>query len=76
MLPPKIGDGVFGSSSGGTNPTGASFSVVFCSAEARVVRSEMGFGDELKSFHGVARVRVVDVLEEEEIRVVGVESDA
>ena len=24
MLPPKIGDGVFGSSSGGVNPTGAS----------------------------------------------------
>lgn len=43
----------------------------------RVVRSEMGFGDELKSFHGAVRVvRVVDVLDEEERRVVGVESDA
>lgn len=36
MLPPKIGDGVFGSSSGGVKPTGASFvgASVFSSAAA------------------------------------------
>lgn len=38
MLPPKIGDGVFGSSSGGVNPTGASFvGVSVFSAAARMV---------------------------------------
>lgn len=36
MLPPKIGDGVFGSSCGGVKPTGASFvgASVFSSAAA------------------------------------------
>ena len=40
MLPPKIGDGVFGSSSGGVKPTGASFvgASVFSSAMALMER--------------------------------------
>ena len=37
MLPPKIGEGVFGSSSGGVNPTGASF--VATSVAASVLSS-------------------------------------
>lgn len=34
MLPPKIGEGVFGSNSGGVNPTGASSFVVALSSAA------------------------------------------
>lgn len=50
MLPPKIGDGVFGSSSGGVKPTGASFVAVVSAfssvASALMVRGAMMlFGD-------------------------------
>lgn len=67
MLPPKIGDGVFGSSSGGVNPTGASSfaggaSVLASSATTRNVLKDVvylwGFGMKDKvvdCFHGTAR---------------------
>lgn len=38
MLPPKIGDGVFGSSSGGVNPAGASGSLVVAGASSAMAR--------------------------------------
>jgi len=59
VLPPKIGEGVFGSSSGGVNPTGAS--VVWSVAAALIVRENLrGFEVEKERvedcFHGaVAR---------------------
>lgn len=62
MLPPKIGEGVFGSSSGGVNPTGAAStfagaSVVSSAAAALIVLENLrGFGLEKERlefcFHG------------------------
>lgn len=64
MLPPKIGDGVVGSSSGGVKPTGASFggATVFSSAAALILmvlvveESMSGFGamkeEDTDCFHG------------------------
>lgn len=60
MLPPKIGEGVFGSSSGGVKPTGASFvtaSAVSSAAAALIVLENLrGLGEEKEKvgdcFHG------------------------
>lgn len=50
MLPPKMGDGVLGSNSGGLNPTGASF-VGASSAMALMV--VLGGNEDLGSFGAV-----------------------
>lgn len=65
MLPPKIGDGVLGSNSGGVKPTGASvFSSVTAARMVRDVEKVRGrwpvTGKDADGFHG-ARAWVVDL---------------
>ena len=57
MLPPKIGDGVFGSNSGGVKPTGAStvFSSVAATLtvrDAEKLRDLVLKGNDGDGFHG------------------------
>lgn len=58
MLPPKIGEGVLGSSSGGVNPTGASSlagaASVFVSSAAKTLTERDGAWESLRGL-GVAK---------------------
>ena len=61
MLPPKIGEGVFGSNSGGVNPTGASsfFSGAFTFSSAAALTVVLGKVVNLRGL-GVVKDKVVD----------------
>lgn len=60
MLPPKIGDGVFGSNSGGVKPTGASSFVgasVLPSAAAALMAVRSGMAVDLSGLGAVKEMR-------------------
>lgn len=72
MLPPKIGEGVFGSSSGGVNPTGASFfagSFVAASAASSAAAALIVL-DNLRGF-AEGKEKLVDCFHGTEARSVG-----
>jgi len=72
VLPPKIGEGVFGSSSGGVNPTGASF--VTASAAVSSPAAALTVFDNLRGF-AEGKEKVGDCFHGTETRSVGLRAE-
>lgn len=66
MLPPKIGEGVLGSSSGGVNPTGASSSLVTGAASVFSSAALITVLDDDLKLRGLKEKDMVDWLLKEE----------